>query len=106
MMAGNALMISDRLVIDEAAMGGVGYGNRDPARTLAIGRSALVVRGSGSLERRNGLDCDGCLGQQIEKLSQARLHLCDVFAEVLDNSVRRLWPVLGVAFDVVAEAGE
>ena len=53
MMTGNALMIGDRLVIDEAAMGGVGYGNRNAAGTLAIWRSALVMGGSGSLERRD-----------------------------------------------------
>jgi hypothetical protein len=51
MMAGNTFMIGDRLVIDKAAMGGVGYGNRDAAGTLAIGRSALVVRCSGSLKK-------------------------------------------------------
>ena len=35
-----------------------------------------------------------------------RLHLCDVFAEVLDDSVCGGRPVLGIIFDVVAEGGE
>src|SRR3954451_1376145 len=106
MMAGNTLVIGDRLVIDKAAMSGVGYSNRDAARTLAIGSSALVVRGSGSLERGDRLDCDGGLWQQLEELRQARLHLRNVFAEVFDDSVRGCWLVLGVFFDVIAEASE
>src|SRR3954470_4950729 len=106
MMAGNTLVIGDRLVIDKAAVGGVGYSNRDAARTLAIGSSALVMRGSGSLERGDRFDCDRGLWQQIEELWQARLHLCDVFAEVFNDRVRGRWPVLGISLDVVAEAGE
>src|SRR5581483_5952360 len=106
MMARNTLMIGDRLVIDKAAMGGVGYRNRDAARTFAIRRSTLVMRSSGGLERRNRLDRDCGLWQQIEELRQVRLHLCDVFAEVLDDSFRRGGPIFRVLFDVFAEAGE
>jgi len=36
-VAGNTLMIGDSLVVDVAAVGGVGDSNGDAARTLAVG---------------------------------------------------------------------
>jgi len=64
------------------------------------------VGGGGSLEGRDGLDCDSGLGQEVEQLRQVRLHLGDVLAEVLDNGFSGDSLVLGVVFDVIAEAGQ
>ena len=57
-VTGNALMISNSLVINVAAVGGVGDGDGDAAGTFAVWGSALVVGGSGCLEGRDGLDGD------------------------------------------------
>ena len=105
-VAGNALMIGNGLVVDVAAVGGVGDCNGDAAGTLAVGCSALVVGCGRSLEGRDGLDGDGGFGQEVEKLRQVRLHLGDVLAEVLDDGFSGDGLVPGVVFDVVAEAGE
>ena len=99
-------MIGDSLVVDVAAVGGVGDGNGDAAGTLAVRGSALIVGCGGGLEGRNGLDGDGGLGQQIEELRQMRLHLGDVLAEVFDDGFSGDCMILGVVFDMVAEGGE
>ena len=75
------------LVVDVAAVGGVGDSNGDATGTPAVGGSTLIVRCSGCLEWWDGFDSDGGFGQQVKKLWQVRLHLGDVLAEVLDDGL-------------------
>ena len=105
-VTGNALVIGNGLIVDVAAVGGVGNGNGDAAGTFAVGRSALVVGGSGGLEWRDGLDCDRGLGKQVKELRQVRFHLVDVLAEVIDDGLSGNGLVFGIVFDVVSEAAE
>ena len=53
-----------------------------------------------------GSTVTGGLGQEVEELRQVRLHLGDVLAEVFDDGFSGDGLILGVVFDVVAEAGE
>src|SRR5215813_8063244 len=105
-MAGDTLVISERLIVDIAAVSGVGDGNRDAAGTLSVRRTALIVSCGGGLEGRNGLDGYGGLGQEMEELGQMGLHPGDVLAEIFDDGFGRDRTILGVGFDVGAERGE
>src|SRR5260370_35075395 len=88
-MSGDALVVGDRLVINERALGEVGGGDDDAAWALAIRGAGDVVGGSGGLEGRYGLDRDRRLRKQSEELRKFRLHLGDVVAETGENSARR-----------------
>src|SRR5260370_2707155 len=74
-VTGNTLMVSNGLVIDVAAVGGVGNGNRDAAGTFTVWSYGLVVGGRGCLQGRDVLDGDGGLGEEVEELMQVPLHL-------------------------------
>jgi hypothetical protein len=63
--------------------------------------------GCGSrLERRDGLDRNRCLRQEVKEFRKMSLHLGDVLAKVFDDGLGGDGPILGVAFGVSAEGGE
>jgi hypothetical protein len=102
-------IVGDGLVINIAAVGGVGDSNGDATGTLSVRRTVLIVSCGGGLERRDGLDgLDGDCGfrQEVEEIREIRLHLGDVLAKVCDDRFRRDGMILGVVFDVVAEGSE
>src|SRR5207253_2057052 len=79
-MAGNALVIGDGLVVDGGPVGEVGGCYDDAPGALAVGRAGDVMRGSRRLKGRNGFDGDRRLRKQGEELRKLRLHLRDVMA--------------------------
>jgi hypothetical protein len=65
-VARDSLMIRDGLVIDVAAVGGVGDGNGDAAGTLSVRGSALIVGCGGGLERRDGSTVTAVFGRRLK----------------------------------------
>ena len=105
-MAGDAFVVGDGLVVDEGAVGVVGYGDGDAAGAVAVGSAGLVVGGDAGLEGGDGFDGDGAVGQDGEELGEFGLHLRDVVAEVVEDLLFGRGGVLGVVLDGVAEGGE
>src|SRR5208337_1263587 len=105
-MSGDALVVGDRLVVDERALGEVGSGDDDAAGALAIRRAGDVVGCSGGLEGGYGFDGDRRLRKKSEKLREFRLHLGDVVAEIFEDLLRRGGNVFGIGFERGPEGGE
>ena len=105
-MAGDALVIRDRLVVDQRAAAVVGDGDRDAAGALSVGRAGLVVRRRGLLEIGDRFDRDRRGRDEREELRKLGPHLRDVAVEVVDDRLRRRRLVLRIVLDVLAEAGE
>src|SRR5271157_4098932 len=105
-MSGDALVVGDRLVVDERALGEVGSGDDDAAGALAIRRAGDVVGCSGGLEGGYGFDGDRRLRKKSEKLREFRLHLGDVVAEIFEDLLRRGGNVFGIGFERGPERGQ
>ena len=65
-MSGNALVVSDRLVVDERASGEVGSGDHHASGALAIGCAGDVMGCGGGLEGGYRFNGDWRLGKQGE----------------------------------------
>src|ERR1700674_2148970 len=98
-MSGDALVIGDRLIVDQRALREVGGGDDDAAGTLAVRSAGDVVGCSRGLEGWYGCDGDWRLRKKSEKLWKFRLHLGDVVPEVFENLLRRRWNVFGISFE-------
>jgi hypothetical protein len=96
-------MIGNGFVVDECALRKVGGRHDHAAGTFAVGRAALVVRGHGRLEFRDGFDGDRRAGNEAEQVGQPGLHLRDVAAEIIDDLLRGRRDVLGVGLERIAE---
>src|ERR1022692_1605168 len=98
-MSRDAFMVSDRLVVDERALGKIRSGNDDAARTLAVGRASDVMSCTSGLERRYGFDGDWRLRKQREELRELGLHLGDVAAEIVKDLVGGSRNVFGIRLE-------
>ena len=106
MVAGDAFVIGDGLVVDEGAVGVVRYAYGDAAGAAAVGCAGLIVGGDAGLIGGDGFDGDGAVGQDGEELRELGLHLRNVVAEGVEDLFFGLGGVLGVVLDGVAEGGE
>src|SRR5271167_1169876 len=60
----------DGFVVDEGAVGVVGYAYGDAAGAFAVGRAGLIVGGDAGLVGGDGFDGDGAVGQDGEELGK------------------------------------
>src|SRR5882757_6681554 len=98
-MSGYALVIRNRFVVYQRAVGEMRSGHYHPARSPTIGRAGLIVSSHRRLEIRDGFDGDRRARDVAEQLRQLWLHLCDVLAKVLEDLFRGDRPVSGVGLE-------
>src|SRR5579872_5962061 len=96
MVAGHALVVSDRLVVDQRSLGKVRSGDDNARRALSVGCADHVVRRGSGIEIWNGFDGNWRFRKQAEQFGQFSLHLRNVMAEVIENLLGRSWNVLGI----------
>src|SRR5208283_272259 len=98
-MSGDALVVSDCLVVDERAPRKVGGGHDDAAGALAVRSAGNIVGRSGRLKGGYGFDGDRRLRKQGEELRKLRLHLCDVVAEIVQYLLGRGRNIFGIGLE-------
>jgi hypothetical protein len=93
-MARDALVIGLRLVAEEFSVGIVGSRNDDASRPSAIRGAKNIVSGIVRLGGRHSFHSQRGFREYSEEFRQARLHLANVAAEIVDDLVRRVRYVL------------
>src|SRR5882762_4102056 len=105
-MSGYTFVVSDRLIVDQRAIGEVGGGNDDATGALAVRRAGNVVSCGGRLKGWYGFDGHRRLGNYREKLREFWLHLGDVVAEIVDDLVGGGRNVFAIGLEGAAEGRE
>src|SRR5579864_4558726 len=102
-MSGYALVIGDRLIVDETSLPKVGNRYDYAARPLAVRCPRLIVRGIAGLEVRHRLDGDRRPWHEFEQLGQLRFHLGNVVAEIVHDLARGRGAIFRVLLEGRAE---